>query len=69
MSNPLTASHRRAQKYVRLPLPVLKFLLGMAPLGGVWFGEDHPKHKGRFWWRSTHLGKHYPRVNAVKEER
>ena len=56
---------RANRKYVRLPLRVLKFLLGVAPLEGVWFGQDHPKRKGRFWWRSAYLGKHYPRINAV----
>jgi len=59
---------RKRKKYVRLPLPVLKFLLGIAPLEGVWFGEKHPKRKGNFWWRSAYLGKHYRRVNAVKAE-
>lgn len=57
---------RGGKKYVRLPLPVLKFLLGVAPLEGVWFGQDHPKKKGRFWWRSAYLGKFYQRIDAVK---
>lgn len=54
------------RRYVRLPLPVLKFLLGMAPLEGVWFGEKHPTKKGLYWWRSAYLRKFYPRVDAVK---
>lgn len=57
---------RGAKKYVRLPLQVLKFLLGAGPLEGVWFGENHPTKLGRFWWRNAYLGKHYKRVNAVK---
>lgn len=56
----------RGKKYIRLPLRVLRFLLGMAPLEGVWFNDLHPKRKGRFWWRSAYLIKHYPRVNARK---
>ena len=59
-------SHTRHKKYVRLPLPVLKFLLGIRPLEGVWFGDDHPTKKGRFWWRSAYLGKFYRRINARK---
>jgi len=61
-------SAKRQRKYVRLPLKVLRFLLGIAPLEGVWFGQDHPKRRGRFWWRSAYLGKHYKRVNAVRED-
>ena len=57
---------KRSAKYVRLDLKVLKFLLGIAPLDGVWFGEEHPKVRGRFWWRSKYFGKHYKRVNAKK---
>jgi hypothetical protein len=30
---------------------VISFLLGEAPLDGVWFDEPHPTYKGRFWWR------------------
>jgi len=31
--------------------PLLAFLIGAAPLDGVWFGERHPTEKGLFWWR------------------
>lgn len=58
-----------SRRYVRLPLKVLRFLLGIAPLEGVWFGEDHPKRPGRFWWRSAYLWKHYKKINAKKESR
>lgn len=68
MTSSTTPRQKGRRKYVRLPLPVLKFLLGIAPLDGVWFGEEHPKKKGRFWWRSAHLGKFYRRVDAVREE-
>ena len=30
---------------------VSKFLLGEAPLDGVWFGDKHPEKRGWFWWR------------------
>ena len=30
---------------------LIAFLLGEAPLDGVWFGEDHPERPGSFWWR------------------
>ena len=30
---------------------VINFLCGEGPLEGVWFGDDHPTRKGRFWWR------------------
>ena len=33
-------------------LEVVDFLLGAAPLEGVWFGEKHPKEPGSYWWRS-----------------
>lgn len=59
---------QRETRYVRLPLKVLKFLLGVAPLEGVWFGEMHPKKPGRFWWRSAYLKKHYGRINAVQDD-
>jgi len=28
------------------------FLLGEAPLGGVWFGDRHPESK-EWWWRNN----------------
>jgi len=31
---------------------VISFLLGEAPLDGVWFDEPHPTYPGRFWWRA-----------------
>lgn len=34
---------------------IADFLSGKAPLEGVWFGEDHPTKKGKFWWRSEYL--------------
>jgi hypothetical protein len=30
---------------------LIAFLNGDAMLDGVWFGEDHPTLKGKFWWR------------------
>jgi hypothetical protein len=30
---------------------VIAFLMGEAPLDGVWFGDKHPTEKGAFWWR------------------
>jgi hypothetical protein len=30
---------------------VVAFLCGVAPLDGVWFGEEHPTERGAFWWR------------------
>jgi len=30
---------------------VVEFLLGSAPLDGVWFGEKHPTERGMYWWR------------------
>lgn len=30
---------------------VMAFLSGAGPLDGVWFGEDHPTERGKFWWR------------------
>ena len=27
------------------------FLVGANHLDGAWFGENHPDHIGRFWWR------------------
>ena len=31
---------------------LIAFLLGEAPLEGVWFDGRHPLHKGRYWWRT-----------------
>lgn len=62
MTNNQRASKSR-QQYVRLPLRVLKFLLGSAPLEGVWFMDPHPKKKGLYWWRSSYFGKHYHRID------
>jgi hypothetical protein len=33
------------------PNDVIAFLLGEAPLDGVWFSEKHPTERGAFWWR------------------
>lgn len=30
----------------------VQFLNGAGPLDGVWFGDEHPKYKGKFWWRA-----------------
>ena len=30
---------------------VVAFLMGEAPLDGVWFGDRHPTERGAFWWR------------------
>jgi len=35
---------------------IIAFLLGEGPLDGVYFGEKHPFHEGRYWWRK-HLRK------------
>lgn len=34
-----------------VPMEVIEFLRGSAPLDGVWFGDKHPTEKGAFWWR------------------
>ena len=36
---------------VVIPNAVVQFLLGAAPIDGKWFGDLHPKHPGRLWWR------------------
>ena len=28
-----------------------RFLNGSDCIDGVWFGEEHPQYRGRFWWR------------------
>ena len=33
-------------------ITVLNFMLGADDMDGVWFGEQHPKEKGAFWWRN-----------------
>ena len=30
---------------------IVEFLLGSRSYEGVWFGEEHPRLDGRFWWR------------------
>lgn len=34
-----------------VPVELVDFLCGAAPLDGVWYGENPPKGKPRFWWR------------------
>lgn len=41
---------------------LLKFLLGEAPLDGVWFGQRHPTRRSEFWWREV------LREQAAKED-
>lgn len=31
---------------------VVQFLMGEAPLEGVWYDEKHPNERDMFWWRS-----------------
>ena len=33
-------------------ITVLNFMLGADDMDGVWFGEQHPKEEGAFWWRN-----------------
>ena len=44
---------------------VISFLLGEAPLDGVWFDEPHPTYKGRFWWREYLLKATEPSAEPV----
>jgi hypothetical protein len=30
---------------------VVRFLCGEGPMDGVWFGEPHPRERGKYWWR------------------
>lgn len=32
--------------------PVVQFLCGAEEMDGVWFGEEPPEGKPRYWWRS-----------------
>lgn len=36
---------------VAVPIEVVRFLKGSAPLDGVWFGDPHPDGPGQYWWR------------------
>lgn len=36
---------------VTIKLELLDFLSGIAALDGVWFGDEHPKYMGKYWWR------------------
>ena len=42
---------KNREKRVLVPVALVEFLNGEAPLGGVWYGEDAPKGKPKFWWR------------------
>jgi len=37
---------------VAVPIALVKFLLGEAPLENVWFGDPHVKRNALFWWRT-----------------
>lgn len=43
-----------------------KFLLGEAPLEGVWFGDRHPEKQDAFWWRA-YVNKE-PDTSALKRD-
>jgi len=45
------AAEARTAGSVLLPARIVQFLMGSAPIDGVWFDERHPKEKGQFWWR------------------
>jgi hypothetical protein len=32
---------------------IIQFLQGSHAYEGVWFGENHPIRKGKFWWREV----------------
>lgn len=38
---------------VSIPREAYDFLMGTAPLEGVWFGELHDGLPGAFWWRGV----------------
>jgi hypothetical protein len=42
---------------------LIAFLDGSGPLDGVWFGEEHPTLKGKFWWR-----KYLPALSQVRKQ-
>lgn len=41
-------------KFVKIPVEVIEFLTGSAPLNGRWYGEvdDENGKKRPYWWRS-----------------
>lgn len=50
-----------AQSTFPMPLDIQRFLMGNGPLEGVWFGDDHPTRKGKFWWRTVIRERHLER--------
>ena len=42
---------KRREKRVLVSVALVEFLNGSAPLDGVWYGEEAPSGKPRFWWR------------------
>lgn len=48
-------------------IEMLQFLDGSRPLDGVWFGEEHPKQRGEYWWRK-HLHRAFDEAaHGIKE--
>lgn len=47
---------------------IIEFLLGQKPFQGVWFGDKHPAHTGKFWWR-TCLREHASQFKTVEPEK
>lgn len=45
---------------------IRKFLMGEAPFEGVWFGDEHPTRRGKFWWRE--LLRNEPSQDELWEE-
>lgn len=39
---------------------IVNFLIGAKPFEDVWFGDEHPKRMGKWWWRSILM----ERINA-----
>jgi len=40
-----------------VPVRLINFLDGSAQLDGVWYGEEPPRGKPRFWWRKYFDGR------------
>jgi hypothetical protein len=41
----------KSEKFYLIPEGVVKFLTGESALEDLWYGDEHPKHIGKLWWR------------------
>ena len=52
---------KRREKRKLVPVKLIDFLNGAAPLDGAWYGEAPPRGMHSFWWREYFRATRCPR--------